>query len=91
MIKDVKPVNWILLGVGVVLGIAMIAIAAVDYMTDSTSLLLDLAPYVFFLVTVVASFVISIINRNNTGKYVSLACIVVALGCLALFIVKHVL
>lgn len=92
MIKDVKLANRVILGVAVALGIAGIVIAAVDSVSHSESVLLDLARQILFILFIfVLFFVRSVINRDSLTKYISLVAIAVLLVLLVVFVAERVL
>lgn len=92
MIKDVKLANRVILGVAVALGIAGIVIAAVDSVSHSESVLLDLARQILFILFIfVLFFVRSVINRDSLTKYISLVAIAALLVLLVVFAAKRVL
>jgi len=90
MIRNAKLANRVIMGVVVVLAMALVAVIAVDYVRDSTSMLLGLAIRILFLLMFVALFIQSTIKRERF-KYFHLAVAIILLVFLVVFVAKRVL
>lgn len=90
MIKNVKLANRVILAIAVVLGVACIAIAVIDWASGSTSLLLELVRQILFVVILVVFLVRSIVNKESAfTRYLILGAIVMFLVFLVVFLAHH--
>lgn len=90
MIRNVKLANWVILAIAVLLGVAGVAVIAIDLASGSTSMLLELTSRTLFVLILVALLARSVVNKESAStRYLILGAIVVFLVFLAAFLVHH--